>query len=187
MKSVFTVLVASIVAAISQQQQQLHWASRPTRALVWLTPYSPYNKPVLANYQPIYDNHQEEIDEIPSKIVTPHSFRRKNRPSIPLAYVPLVSNFNIRIPRMKWSRIKICGYLFRTRILHLPEATTVKIATRRTRRSTRTTTPTSSRGSNGSKASRTKASTKTTAVDFSTAAPSTTLSTKRPRSPSRRP
>ncbi|XP_046459116.1 uncharacterized protein LOC124205687 [Daphnia pulex] len=89
MKSVFIFLVATIAVAISHQQFHRMSPPRPTRGLVWLTPYSPYNKPVLANYQPIFDNqHQDEIHEIPSKI-TPHSFRRKNRPSVSVTYLPL--------------------------------------------------------------------------------------------------
>jgi hypothetical protein len=87
MQCVLIFLVAAVI--VVSHQQQLHRASRP-RGLIWLTPYSPSQKPVLANYQPIYDNPQEEINEIPSKL-TPHAFRRRNRPSIPLAYLPLVS------------------------------------------------------------------------------------------------
>jgi hypothetical protein len=89
-KSVLIFLVATFAVAISHQQFHRMSPPRPTRGLVWLTPYSPYNKPVLANYQPIFDNqHQDEIHEIPSKI-TPHSFRRKNRPSVSVTYLPLV-------------------------------------------------------------------------------------------------
>jgi hypothetical protein len=88
---IFIILLAMAAIVVVSNQQQLHRTSKP-RGLIWLTPYSPSRKPVLANYQPIYDNqhHQEEINEIPSKL-TPHSFRRKNRPPIPFPYLPLVS------------------------------------------------------------------------------------------------
>uniref|UniRef100_A0A0P6E4B9 Uncharacterized protein n=1 Tax=Daphnia magna TaxID=35525 RepID=A0A0P6E4B9_9CRUS len=77
MKFVFIFLM-SVVFAVSSQQR----ASRP-RTLVWVTPYSPTHNPVLANYQPVYEHNIQ--DEIPTKL-TPHSFRRKHKPSIPSSY-----------------------------------------------------------------------------------------------------
>jgi hypothetical protein len=95
MKILIILLAMATIVVVSNQQQQLHRTSRP-RGLIWLTPYSPFHQPILANYQLIYSNPQEEINEIPSKL-TPNSFRRKNRPPIPFSYLPLVS-FNIQIP-----------------------------------------------------------------------------------------
>jgi hypothetical protein len=92
---IFIILLAMAAAiVVVTNQQQLHRASKP-RGLIWLTPYSPSHQPILANYQSIYNNRPEEINEIPSKL-TPHSFRRKNRPPIPFPYLPLVS-FNIQM------------------------------------------------------------------------------------------
>lgn len=77
MKFVFIFLM-SVVFAVSSQQR----APRP-RTLVWVTPYSPTHNPVLANYQPVYEHNIQ--DEIPTKL-TPHSFRRKHKPSIAASY-----------------------------------------------------------------------------------------------------
>jgi hypothetical protein len=92
---ILIILLAMAAIVIVSNQQHLHRTSRP-RGLIYLTPYSSSHQPILANYQSIYNNHQEEMNEIPSKLA-PNSFHRKNRPPIPFFYLPLV-NFNVKIP-----------------------------------------------------------------------------------------